>query len=379
MASCTLELRVRRGLGVVALFAGFAAAGVAWTQESWERQWNDWVTAAKKEGAVSVLVPAGQSYRESVQGFAKAYPDITLTVTAELMRDTLPRIQRERAAGIYSADVIIGAITPVYFAWIPNGVLADLKSAVIRPDVTDAGKWLCGYDWGWVDKAQKYVFAFTAVSPSDVHVNRDTISEAEVPPRGSTFDALLDPKWAGKISWQDPRVAGQGQSIAGMILMTHGADFLKQFIIKQKPVFTLDLRQQADWIVRGRYPIAMGLDDTVLGDLQASGVGKSVEPIYFKEILAMTPQYGVMAMFDHAPHPNAAKVFANWMLTREEQEEYHRAIRSNSRRTDVPPVRQALLPPSNSCAVTINHQREEYAHFKIDGGKIASEAYQQIQ
>jgi iron(III) transport system substrate-binding protein len=139
-----------------------------------------------------------------------------------------------------------------------------------------------------------------------------------------------------------------------MILMTHSDGFLKDLIIKQKPVFTLDLRQQADWIIRGRYPIAMGLDDTVLGDMQAAGLGKNIQPVYFKEIVAITPQYGVLAMFDRAPHPNAAKVFANWFLTQKAQDEYHRSIRSNSRRTDVAPVRESLLPPPNPCTAAIN-------------------------
>jgi iron(III) transport system substrate-binding protein len=380
MTSFLMASRGRHGvLGIATVFAGMIVAGTASAQADWQKTWNDWVAGAKKEGAVSVLVPAGESYRESVQGFSKAYPDIKLTVTAELIRDSLPRIQRERAANIHSTDVIIGAVTPVYFAWIPNGVLVDLKSVLIRPDVTDNSKWRCGYDWGWIDKAQKYTFAFTAVSPTDVYINRDAVSEADLPSQGATFDALLDPKWVNKISWQDPRVSGQGQSIAGMILMTHGADFLKQYIVKQKTVFTADLRQQADWTVRNRYPIAMGLDDTALGDLQATGVGKNVQPIHFKEILAMTPQYGVLGMFSNAPHPDAAKVFANWMLTRDAQDEYHRSIRSDSRRTDVPPFRESLLPPANACEAAIDHQREEYAHFKDEGGKVAAEAYQQIQ
>lgn len=366
-------------LGLAAALAGCLAAGTASAQGNTDVQWNEWVAAAKKEGAVSVLVPAGQSYRDSIEGFAKAYPDIKLTVTAELIRDSLPRIQREREAGIYSADVIIGAVTPIYNAWIPKGVLADLRSVLIRPESIDDSKWLCGFAWGWLDKAQKYAFAFTAVSPSDVYVNRDIVSEKDLPARDASFTQLLDPKWAGKISWQDPRVGGQGQSIAGMIMKTRGEPFLREYIVKQKPVFTLDLRQQADWIIRGRYPIAMGLDDTVLGDMQASGLGKNVQPVYFKEVTAMTPQYGVMAMFDRAPHPNAAKVFANWMLTQTAQDEYHRSIRSNSRRTDVAPTRTSLLPPPNACAVTINHQREEHSQVKVDGGKVSAEAYQQIQ
>ena len=379
MKFVSIQAMLRAAAIGAALVGGLALGGPAWAQDNWQSQWDAWLAAAKKEGMVSVIVPAGQSYRVSVEGFAKAYPDIKLVVTSELIRDTLPRVLREREAGIYSSDVMIGAVSPIYAGWIPKGVLADLRSVLIRPDAIDDSKWMCGYAYGWLDKAQKHAFGFTAVSPSDVYVNRDAVSEAELPSTAALFDSLLDPKWTGKISWQDPRQGGQGNSIAGLILMTRVEAFLRNFIIKQKPVFTLDLRQQADWIVRNRYPIALGLDDTVLGELQTEGLGKKVQQVYFKEILAMTPQYGIMAMFDRAPHPNAAKIFANWMLTQQAQEEYHRAIRSNSRRTDVAPTRESLRPPPNGCVVAINHQREEYARFKAEAGKVAAEAYEQIK
>ena len=51
--------------------------------------------------------------------------------------------------------------------------------------------------------------------------------------------------------------------------------------------------------------------------------------------------FGQLALMNRAPHPNAAKVFVNWLLSREGQSAFQRIISTpgeakNSRRIDVP-------------------------------------------
>ena len=369
-----------------ALFAAALLFGVAQAPDAaaqgagWQQQWNGWVEAAKKEGEVIVIVGPGQSFRDGVMGFAKAYPDIKLSVSGQHIRDVLPRVLREREAGIYSADVMIGAVgAGVFLEWIPKGVLTDIKSTLIRGDVLDDKNWLCGFGWGWMDKAKKYNIGFSASATPDVWVNREQVSEADLPKAASSFKQLMAEKLAGKISWQDPRELGQGQNVSALIMKAHGEDFLKEFIVKQKPIFTRDTRQQAEWIIRNRYPIAMGLDETLLGEFKKEGLGQKVEPIHFAEGSTMIPGFGVMAMFDKAPHPNAAKVFANWMLTREAQEEYHRATRQNSRRTDVPTFAQSSVPQASACEAAVDLQKEEFAPLRGGSGKVAAAAYEQVR
>ena len=48
------------------------------------------------------------------------------------------------------------------------------------------------------------------------------------------------------------------------------------------------------------------------------------------------PGFGAVALMDKAPHPNAAIVYLNWLLSKEGQTEYAKSGR-NSRRLDVPP------------------------------------------
>jgi len=53
------------------------------------------------------------------------------------------------------------------------------------------------------------------------------------------------------------------------------------------------------------------------------------------------PGFGAVALMDKAPHPNAAIVYLNWLLSKEGQTEYVKSGR-NSRRLDVPPSDPSL-------------------------------------
>ena len=44
-----------------------------------------------------------------------------------------------------------------------------------------------------------------------------------------------------------------------------------------------------------------------------------------------------MSIFNKAPHPNAAKVFINWFLSRDGQKINQQQVRKQTRRIDVPP------------------------------------------
>ena len=44
-------------------------------------------------------------------------------------------------------------------------------------------------------------------------------------------------------------------------------------------MITHDRRQLVEWLVRGRYPIALGLNEYVLVSFQKKGVGKNVTAV----------------------------------------------------------------------------------------------------
>jgi ABC-type Fe3+ transport system substrate-binding protein len=98
-------------------------------------------------------------------------------------------------------------------------------------------------------------------------------------------------------------------------------------------------------MVRGRYPIAIGLNGLALQDFQAHGVGKNVKTWLLPELDYQSSGSGVW-LLNRAPHPNAAKLFVNWLLTKDAQIAWAKELQTNSRFVGVEPGDpQAVVPP----------------------------------
>ena len=140
----------------------------------------------------------------------------------------------------------------------------------MRPAVADDSQWLGGFDPAFFDREGQYTFAFQASTSFIALVNRDVVPEAEL----SRVEDVLDPKWRGKIIWQDPLVAGAGASTAGHLLMVLGDGFL-QNLYADDLTLTRDNRQQVEALVRGRNPIAFGVSGGQIVEFQNEGLGRT--------------------------------------------------------------------------------------------------------
>jgi ABC-type glycerol-3-phosphate transport system substrate-binding protein len=78
-----------------------------------------------------------------------------------------------------------------------------------------------------------------------------------------------------------------------------------------------DFRQGPDWLATGKFAICLFCDVDVLKHqgLPVDTFG----PTVFKEGGGLVQQFGTLALVNRAPHPNAAKVFINWLLSRKGQ------------------------------------------------------------
>ncbi|MFH0768307.1 MAG: hypothetical protein V1932_01910, partial [Chloroflexota bacterium] len=99
------------------------------------------------------------------------------------------------------------------------------------------------------------------------------------------------------------------QMVGGEIM---GWDYMREFV-KQEPTIVADARLLVDWVAHGKYPIAVGTKVEVV--LEFVKVGAPVAVI----IVAGDGSYlnvgsGTVSLFKNAPHPNASKVYVNWLL-----------------------------------------------------------------
>jgi len=317
-------------LAVAVLFA----IGVG-AQAPWQKEWERVVAAAEKEGQLSIAGPPGDTYRNAlIDAFQKKYPKIKVEYNGASGRDQVPRVLRERQSGIFYWDLYIGGPTSPLGALKPEGAFDPLKPELILPEVLDDSKWYGGFAGGFMDVEEKLYYGFDGTVSDVVYVNTDLVSPTEL----KSFKDLANPKWSGKIVWEDPRQEGSGLNSALLFSLSYGEEFLKKLLRDQKIVFTRDRRQLTEWVIRGRYPIAVSLPSDQLKIFVEKGVGKNVKVIDDPAMVnAIIPGFGAFGVLNRRPHPNATKVYVNWLLSKEGQTSW--ATQSggrNSRRLDVP-------------------------------------------
>ncbi|NIO08742.1 MAG: extracellular solute-binding protein, partial [Deltaproteobacteria bacterium] len=94
-------------------------------------------------------------------------------------------------------------------------------------------------------------------------------------------------------------------------------------LARQDLLILRDYQQELDGLAHGRYPILVGTSDATAEFKMAQGVPiEIVDPRTVKEGSDRNPANGAVALINNAPHPNAAKVFINWLLSKEAQTAY---------------------------------------------------------
>jgi iron(III) transport system substrate-binding protein len=326
--------------------------------------WNQLVAAAKQEGALALSAPQGELYRQALTTFSKEYPEINLAYTPTNARDFWPRLRQERDGDQYLWDVRIGGIDLEGYRARDSGVLDPIRPLLLLPEVADDSLWLGGLDNAFADKGKQYVLAFNTSLTGGAFVNRDVIPEAQLP----TERELTDARWKGKIVIQDPR-GGAGLARLSAYVKTYGEDYVRDLLAKQDVVVSGDKRQMTEWAVRGRYPIAIGLGSDTIVQFQREGLGLNLKHLAGVE----SPSIDTVQAINRPPHPNAAKLFINWLLTRNTQTVVSTTVQQNSLRADVPTVDQDAVLDLDRMGEYLFTQREEFIPYRERALALASE------
>ena len=346
------------------LFLSAFSAGSAIGQQ----RWDGVLDTATREGEINVHGGPGRVYGQVLtEGFRKQYPNIKLNFTGLSGRDAIPKVMREREAGIYAWDVYVGGTPSILQTLKPVGTFAPLRPVLALSEVVDDQAWFGGLDAGWMDSEKRLTLGFEYTSSPIVVVNWDFVSKDSL----TTFADLLKPEFANKIVWDDPRLPGQGVHSAQTMLINFGRDYLTNIFANQKIVYTVNPRQNAEWVVRGQYPIGIATSVEELAPFRLQGLGKSIG-IFIGDMKTLTagPGFGTVSLVDRAPHPAAAAVYINWLLSRQGQSEWTRTGH-NTRRTDVAPISPETFPEKG--VTYVDTQSESQIPVREDAAKLAKQ------
>ncbi len=312
-----------------------AAAAAGASAPPAPKSWDELLAAAKAEGKVVVTGAPDPNTRQNLPAAFKQRFGIDLEYLPDATAVTA-RLQGERAAGQYNLDAEINGSDSVYVTLYANGWLDPFKSALLLPEAADASKWKPGGPWFRDPKGDTVLQLFATASPN-VTLNADVVKPTDIP----TGDSLLDPRWKGKICAFDPSVNGAGLAIGSALYVAKGEDYVSKLYKGQNVVLTRDYKQLADWIAHGNYPIGLAVPQNYLDDYVKAGL-KFAQPELPDAPDGTNGGFGLLVVLNRAPHPNAARVFANWMASQEGMTIYSKTQFQVPVRSDIDPN---WLPP----------------------------------
>jgi iron(III) transport system substrate-binding protein len=311
------------GVILRAAFVGFimpillssALVVAAEPKAAWQVDWEKTVKAAEEERELAIYITQAFEpvFRET---FQKKYPKIKLTVVTGRGPELSQRVMSERRAGRYIVDLYAsGNITPLT-VFHRAKILEPIKPLLVLPEVVDTSSWFEGkhhYD----DPESRYIFVFEGTPRSgEITYNTKLVNPSEI----KSYWDLLNPKWKGKIVSVDPLLAGP-ISAAQIFFYKHpdlGPEYLRRLHAETDIAILRSNEQLLDWLSSGKYAFGIGARQVDTAMMQGLPLNQFL-PGSLKEGSSVTAYNGTVSLFNRAPHPNAAKVAVNWLLSREGQ------------------------------------------------------------
>jgi iron(III) transport system substrate-binding protein len=257
--------------------------------------------AAKAEGQfvwyTTLIINVG--VRPLVAGFEKKYPGIAVRYSRDNSGPTATKVLNEARAGKVQADVVDGtdSLPPLEHA----GLLAKYF-----PDTLDKYPAQLKDPQGYWDPVLVYF-----MTPA---FNTKLVPRDQAP---KTLQDLLDPKWKGKIAWTTSRGSGGPTFIGGVLLKLgeeKGMAYLRELANQQIINVNVSGRALVEQCAAGQYPIVLN----IFNHHAAMDRDKGAPVDWIKLDMIPAPMQAA-ALLKDAPHPNAGKLFLNYMTSEEGQ------------------------------------------------------------
>ena len=306
------------------------AASVNTSQEEWDRT----VKAAEKEG--QVVLYANEGIEGSIHDFQKRFPRVKVVLVSGRSGQLVTRLMAERRAGKYLADVAklgTGSASSLYRA--RPFPLQPIEGSLFLSEVTDKSKWWQGKQQ-YADPEGKYILSpCVSVHIDLVSYNTELVKPADV----TSYGDILNPKWKGKIGSMDPRAAGGREG--GRLIYYHpdlGPQFFRRLLTETDLVLSHDPRQAVDWLAQGKLAFLLFTSPReVLRAKEQKLPVDILDPRRMKEAPVVETAASSFMFMDKPANPNAARLFLNWLMSREGQISFQKSQGScDSARLDIP-------------------------------------------
>jgi iron(III) transport system substrate-binding protein len=281
---------------VIVLVAALAGGGAAQTAPTASPH----LEAAKKEGKVvwytSLVLPSAEKVAKL---FETTYPDIKVEVHRTGSQRILQRVMQELSANIKNVDVIHTSDAGHYVLLKEKKLLAKYTPAGVEK-----------FPAGFKDKDGYYYGLRATVNA--IFYNTKAVTAADAPKR---WKDLLDPKWKGKMVTAHPGYSGVIATHVLALVHLHGWDYFKA-LAQNKLMIVQSANDPTTVVSSGERVVAV--DGGEYSAYQLKKKGNPIEIVYPKEGVPLVVSPTAITAF--APHPNAARLFTDFIFTRELQQ-----------------------------------------------------------
>lgn len=274
-------------LGAAALVAG----GPARSQDL-----KDIEAAAKAEGRLTLYTSSVDAEtQEIVKTFEARYPFIKVEFLRLTSTTLFTRFVGETNAKTYQADVLYSGSSQLYQQ---QPELFKTLTPELVPNIAKV-----------IVPAKNKNYAVGEVLPHIVAYNTQSVSQADVSQHLKSWKDLADPRWRGKIAMVDPKISTNMVSWMMLMRETYGDEWVKGFTANQFKVVNGG-PSGAQQVAAGAFELVVPSVINHSTDIRAQGA-----PIAL--LSPEGPTHGLemaMGLPVNAPHPNAARLYANWKL-----------------------------------------------------------------
>ncbi|MBI4289344.1 MAG: extracellular solute-binding protein [Chloroflexi bacterium] len=323
---------------------------------SQEAAWAKVVEAAKKEGGLTMYSfnLVGDVGVAVSRGFKERY-GISLDIITGRGAEFVERLKTEKRMGKVVADAADGSSLHLM-----NMKAEGLTISVVdqSPVFSEQGVWAANVFS--MDPKDKHL-AGLSLNYWSPWINTKQVTAADVP---QVWRDLLKPQFKGKMVLTDPTTSGGPQQFFVPLMRERVVDeeYLRA-LYKQDLLLSASLPDEGRLLARGERPISVRGSIATLAKFAAEGAPIKAIDMRDGVVQLVSP---VTAIIAGAPHPNAARLFMNWFLSKEGQAVYTKASGAPPIRRDVadPSPEAARLTPQKAVLQTLEDNDKANQYFK---------------
>lgn len=291
-----------------------------------EAAWQKLVQGARREGRLVVydtLYFTGDTGRAVSKAFKEKYGITVEFLITGGSSATIERLKAEKSIGQAVADMAAsGSVSSR--GMIELGLMADVSQDL--PSLRDRSQF--AIDPVYSPGREAITFIMDRIGPG---FNSNLVKPGEI----QSHKDFLDPRWKGKIAMRDPRLGSGGEPLSITAFRYNKLlddDYFTRLAAQNPTLLGMGYYEIAQMVARGEYAIYwQGGIESMYAPIMKQGGPLSVYAM--KEGTVAMPS--VLMALKNANHPNAARVFLNWMLSAEGQKVFHEARGSTPFRKDV--------------------------------------------